>query len=111
MTVLGWMRPFLPSPGLVLLLAPISAAYALAAAPLSARLGTRRGIRTPYTRKAFHFCVCTAASVAHLVWGPPGVAIYGTVVSLGAKESGRCRLRASLGATSGCRLRRASAAP
>lgn len=76
------LRPFLPSPLLVLLLAPLAGAYALVASRLAAWLHTRRGVRTPYTRKVFHFCIFSMAGLVQLIWGLPGVVVYGSVVSL-----------------------------
>ncbi len=77
-----WIHPFLPSPSLVLLLTPLAWAYALAASRLAGWLHVRGGVRTPYTRKVFHFSIFTVASIIQFVYGPPGVAIYGSVVSL-----------------------------
>ena len=39
-------------------------------------------MRTPYTRKVFHFGIFTAAGIVQLTWGLPGAVIYGCVVSL-----------------------------
>lgn len=77
-----WVRPFLPTPRLLLLLTPLALAYALAASWIAGRLRTSRGVRTPYTRKVFHFSIFTAAGIVQLVWGLPGAVIYGSVVSL-----------------------------
>jgi phytol kinase len=77
-----WLRPFLPSPRLVLLLAPPAVAYTLAVSWLAGWLRTRKGVRTPYTRKLFHFCIFTLAGIVQLIWGLPGVTTYGSVASL-----------------------------
>lgn len=65
----------------MLLLVPLAGAYALAASRLAAWLHTRRGVRTPYTRKVFHFCIFSMAGITQMLWGLPGVTVYGTVVS------------------------------
>lgn len=61
---------------------PAAAIYAAGAAWLAGWLRTRRQVRAPYTRKVFHFLIFTMAGVIHLVWGLPGVATFGGVVSL-----------------------------
>lgn len=73
----AWM----PSPATVAVVAPLSAVCSAAAAALVGRLRTRQGIRTPYTRKIFHFLIFTAAGGAHLAWGRPGAVVFGTVVA------------------------------
>ena len=82
-SVLGeWVRPFLPSAPLLLLLTPVATAYALAASWLAGWLRAHKGVRTPYTRKVFHFCIFSAAGIVQLLWGLPGVVTYGGVVSV-----------------------------
>lgn len=76
------IRPFLPSPSLVLVLTPLVAAYAIAAAALAGWLRTAKGLAAPYTRKIFHFAIFTMAGVIQLIVGLPGVVIFGSVVSL-----------------------------
>jgi phytol kinase len=72
----------LPTPRLLLLVAPTAAAYVLLVAALVGYLRTRREVRTAYTRKLFHFFVITAAGVVHLLWALPGVTVFGTVSTL-----------------------------
>jgi len=72
----------IPSAALAATLGPASAGYAAAAGWLAGRLRTRRGVRTAYTRKVFHFLIFTAAAGVHLLWGLPGVALFGGVTSL-----------------------------
>ena len=72
----------LPTPRLLLLVAPIAAAYVIVVAALAGYLRTRRDVRTAYTRKIFHFLVITAAGVVHLLWALPGVTVFGTVATL-----------------------------
>lgn len=75
------LAPFLPDPGLALWLTPASAAYAGTAALATGYLRVGRGVRTPYTRKLFHFAIFTAAGALHLALGLPAVVIFGSVTS------------------------------
>ena len=72
----------LPTPRLLLILAPLAAAYILVVGWLAGWLRTQRGTRTAYTRKIFHFFVITAAGVVHLIWRLPGVTVFGTISTL-----------------------------
>ncbi len=76
------LEPFLPSPALIAWLLPLSVLYAGAAAALAGYLRSRRGVRTPYTRKIFHFIIFTAAGLLQIVHGLPAVVIFGSVTSL-----------------------------
>jgi phytol kinase len=71
---------FVPSLATVLIVAPLALFVAAAAAALVAGLH-RRGTRTAYTRKIFHFTIFTVAGAVHLGWQLPGVVVYGSVVS------------------------------
>jgi phytol kinase len=73
---------FIPEGRTVLVVAPLALVYALALALLVGRLRVRRGVRAPYTRKLFHFAVFTMATVVQLLWGVPGVVVFGTVLAL-----------------------------
>src|SRR5688572_20569205 len=77
-----WIEPLTPTPGLVLRVAPVAAVYGALAAYAVSHLHARRGVRTPYTRKLFHFAIFTMAGVVHLTWGTAGVVVYGSVVAL-----------------------------
>lgn len=77
----GWVEPFLPAPSLVAWLLPAGAIYASAAAALAAHLRVARGVRTPYTRKIFHFLIFSAAGAIQIVWGLPAVVVFGSVTS------------------------------
>ena len=76
------LEPFLPSPSLVAWLLPASIAYAVGAAFVAGHLRMTRGVRTPYTRKIFHFTIFTAAGLLQITWGLPAVVIFGSVTSL-----------------------------
>jgi phytol kinase len=66
----------------MLAVAPIALAYAAAAAIIVAWLHVRRRVRTPYTRKIFHFLILSAALIVQLRWGVQGTVVYGSVVVL-----------------------------
>ena len=76
------IEPFLPSWSLLAWLAPASVAYAGGASALAGHLRARRGVRTPYTRKIFHFIIFTAAGLLQILLGLPAVVIFGSVTSL-----------------------------
>jgi phytol kinase len=65
-----------------LLIALLTLAYATACATFVAWLRMRREVRTPYTRKTFHFLILTVALLVQLRWGLPGTMVYGSVVAL-----------------------------
>jgi len=65
-----------------LTLAPIFLAAALAAGWLAGYLRVSVGVRTPYTRKVFHFLIFTMASVVQLTKGLSAVMLFGSVVAL-----------------------------
>jgi phytol kinase len=72
---------FLPDAQTVYAIAPLALGSGLLAAAAAAIL-RRRGVRTAYTRKIFHFLIFTVAGLVHLAWALPGVVVYGTVISL-----------------------------
>lgn len=77
----SWLGLFIPSVETILVVAPIALLVGIAAAALASRLRTR-GVRTPYTRKVFHFTIFTAASVIQLLAGVGGVVVFGSVIAL-----------------------------
>jgi phytol kinase len=79
---IDWVEPFLPAPAVVVAGVPLSALYAGAAAALAAWLRTRAQVPAPYTRKVFHFLIISAAGATQLLWGLPGVAVFGSVTAL-----------------------------
>ena len=76
------LHAFLPDARTVAILVPAAALYVAAAAWLAGWLRTTRSVRAPYTRKIFHFTIFTMAVAVHLRFGPPGVAVYGSVAAL-----------------------------
>ena len=64
-----------------MIVAPITLLYAGSAAYAVGWLHSRRGVRTPYTRKLFHFAIFTMAGLVHLTGGLPAVVVYGSVVT------------------------------
>jgi phytol kinase len=67
---------------MVPVLGPVFAAYALGAGAWVGRLKVVGGVRTPYTRKIFHFLIFTAAGVIQVLWGLPAVSLFGMVVTV-----------------------------
>lgn len=76
------LAPFVPTPGLTAWLLPAAIAYAAASAAIAGHLRSVRGVRTPYTRKIFHFLIFTAAGLLQIFFGLPAVVIFGSVTSL-----------------------------
>ncbi|HSJ33061.1 MAG TPA: hypothetical protein VK933_16590 [Longimicrobiales bacterium] len=73
---------FLPDIATTIVVLPLTLTYASAAAVFAGWLRVGRGMRTPYTRKIFHFLILSAATLVHLRWGLPGTVVYGTTVAL-----------------------------
>jgi phytol kinase len=71
-----------PAPGTALVVAPLALAYGAAAGWLVRYLHGRHGVRTPYTRKIFHFAIFTMAGAVHLLWGAGGVVVFGSAIML-----------------------------
>ena len=71
----------LPDARMVVVLGPALLAFALSAAHFAGWLRVRRGVRTAYTRKTFHFLIFTTASVLQAAIGLPAVALFGGIVS------------------------------
>jgi phytol kinase len=82
----SWLQSFLaralPDFRTALMAAPLLFAYGAGAAALAGWLRARRGVRTPYTRKIFHFLIFTAACVLQVKAGLPYVMLFGGLVSL-----------------------------
>jgi phytol kinase len=71
-----------PTTALTIHLSPFLVCYTILSAMLVGCLRVRKGIRTPYTRKIFHFLILTMAGVIHMLWDLPAVTLFGTIVSL-----------------------------
>ncbi|HUG52548.1 MAG TPA: hypothetical protein VMR21_03065 [Vicinamibacteria bacterium] len=80
--LLGFLDRALPDARMALTFGPPLLALGLAAAALAAWLRVRRGVRTPYTRKIFHFVIFTTAAVLQATLGLPAVVLFGSLVSL-----------------------------
>lgn len=78
----AFLERALPDPRTAALLVLPVLAYALGAAALAGWLRVKRGVRTPYTRKIFHFLIFTAAGGLQAWIGLPAVTVFGSVVSL-----------------------------
>ena len=76
------LDPFLPNVATTIVVLPLTLLYASAAAVFAGWLRVGRGMRTPYTRKVFHFLILSAATLIHLRWGLPGTVVYGSTVAL-----------------------------
>lgn len=77
----GVLEEWVPSAGLALALTPPVAALVAAAGWWVGRLRVRRGLRTAYTRKIYHFVVFSLAGLLHLLWGRPAAVLLGVVVA------------------------------
>ncbi|MGV3505417.1 MAG: hypothetical protein ACO1O1_17040 [Adhaeribacter sp.] len=71
----------LPSQQLIILTGPLILIYALLVAALVSYLKKYRQVRTPYTRKIFHFLIFTTAGLFQLRFGLPLVVLFGMIVS------------------------------
>ncbi len=72
----------LPTPRVLLVVAPLALVYLALVSWLVGYLRINRNVRTAFTRKIFHFMIFTAVSVVHLVWRLPGVTVFGIVSTL-----------------------------
>lgn len=73
---------FVPDIATTFAVLPLTLLYASAAAWFAGWLHVRRGVRAPYTRKAFHFLILSAATVVQLRWGLEGTVVYGSAVAM-----------------------------
>jgi phytol kinase len=83
---LGIIEEFLnraiPNKAEILLLSPFIFVYVLLVAVLVCYLKKYRGVRTPYTRKIFHFLIFTTAGIFQYRFGLSLVVLFGSIVSL-----------------------------
>ena len=72
----------IPSKAEILLLSPLIFIYVLLVAILVCYLKKFRGVRTPYTRKIFHFLIFTTAGIFQFRFGLSLVVLFGSIVSI-----------------------------
>lgn len=72
---------FIPDAGTTAAVLPLAIIYVGAAAVLASWLRMRRGVRTPYTRKLFHFLTITVTMMVQVVWGLGGVVVLAAVIA------------------------------
>ena len=71
----------LPGPGLLIGLLLAFSVWAFLCSEISAYLKTKKGLKTGYTRKTYHFLVFISAAVINLIFGFSGVCLFGIIVS------------------------------
>lgn len=72
----------IPSKAETLLLSPLIFIYVILVAILVCYFKKYRSVRTPYTRKIFHFLIFTTASIFQVRFGLTLVVLFGTIVSI-----------------------------
>jgi phytol kinase len=72
---------FIPDAQTTAAVLPLGVLYVALSAAFSAWLRTRRGVRTPYTRKLFHFLTISMTMAVQLVWGVAGVVVFASVIA------------------------------
>ncbi len=77
-----FIRRAMPDLFLILILTPMLVLYAALSAALAGWLRMQKNVRTPYTRKIFHLCIFTMASILQFTLGLPSVMLFGSVVAL-----------------------------
>jgi len=70
-----------PKTWAVLCFAPLFAIFAWFCGMVVGRLKIRKGLKTAYTRKIFHFAIFSMAAVIQVVMGLSGVVLYGVVTT------------------------------
>ncbi len=66
----------------VLIWTPVFLVYVLFAAAVAAWLKAKKGIRTPFTRKIFHFLIFTAAGSIQMFLGLSAVVLFGVITGI-----------------------------
>ncbi|MDB5262667.1 MAG: dolichol kinase [Adhaeribacter sp.] len=72
----------IPSKAEILLLSPLIFIYVLLVAILVCYLKKYRSVKTPYTRKIFHFLIFTTAGIFQYRFGLSLVVLFGCIVSI-----------------------------
>jgi phytol kinase len=71
-----------PGPELIAWGAVPSFVWAYVCLAVAGHLKVKRGVRTGYTRKMFHFAIFSTAAAAHALWGVQAVCLFGGMTSL-----------------------------
>lgn len=79
---LNFFNRALPDFKTILLFSPLFLFYTSLAGAFAARLKVKKNVKTPYTRKVFHFLIFTMAAVIQLTLGLSGVVLFGVIVTL-----------------------------
>ncbi len=77
----GFLTRAIPSVRQVLLFSPFVLLWGAIAASIASYLKMKRGMRTPYTRKVFHFLIFTTAGFIQWFGGMSSVMVFGCVIS------------------------------
>ena len=80
--VLGFFVDNFPGPAALAVGIPAGLVWAGLCLHLAAHLKTRRGWKTGYTRKVFHFAIFVSVAVLQGLWGTPEVCLFGGMTSL-----------------------------
>ncbi len=77
-----YVRANTPAARTWLFAAPPALLWAAGCLQAAGWLKTRRGLRTGYTRKLFHFAIFTTVAVLQALWGTPAVCLFGACTTL-----------------------------
>jgi phytol kinase len=77
----GFLARAIPSVRQLLLFSPFVLLWGAIAASIAGYLKMKRGMRTPYTRKVFHFLIFTSAGLIQWFGGMSSVVVFGCAVS------------------------------
>lgn len=75
------IEQFFPDAGIIRMLAIPVVLLTVAAAALAGWMKVKKRVRTPYTRKTFHFIIFSAAGVIQYLYGLHAVTLMGMIVS------------------------------
>ncbi len=71
----------LPGARTILVAGPVALFWAYLCLYIAGSLKAKRGLKTGYTRKVFHFLVFASVGAIHLAWGLPLVLLFGAATS------------------------------
>lgn len=80
--MLAFLSRMIPTFETILMVTPISLPVILAAGYISGILKMKKGIRTNYTRKLFHFTIFSTAGLVGLFFGFSGTIVFGSWAGL-----------------------------